>query len=82
MSPLLLQDVVAKVTADNLMFLLRIKSLQARADAANAEADQLRAAALEGRDPWLTQVGSILDAHLQQLDCLWVRTTSQQAVAG
>lgn len=50
------QDVVASVTADNLLFLLRAKSAEARAHSACAEADQLRAAALEARDPWLTQV--------------------------
>ncbi len=47
---------VASVTADNLMFMLRAKSAEARAEAAAAEAAQLRAAALEGRDPWLAQV--------------------------
>ncbi len=51
----MLQDAVASVTADNLLFLLRAKSAEARAAAASAEADQLRVAALEGRDPWLTQ---------------------------
>lgn len=50
------QDVVASVTADNLLFLLRAKSAEARGDAATAEADQLRAAAVEGRDPWLGRV--------------------------
>lgn len=60
------QDVVASVTADNLLFLLRAKSAAARADAATAEADQLRAAALEGRDPWLTQVRGL---HMGRFIC-------------
>jgi hypothetical protein len=51
-----LQEVIARVTADNLMLMLRAKSAETRADAAGAERDRLANAAAERRDPWLSHV--------------------------
>lgn len=50
------QEVVARVTADNLVLILRAKSAEARATAAAAERDRLADAAEEQRDPWLSHV--------------------------
>lgn len=47
---------MARVTADNLVLILRAKSAEARANAAAAERDRLADAAAEQRDPWLSHV--------------------------
>lgn len=78
---------MASVTADNLLFLLRAKSAEARADAACTERDQLCAVAQKGRDPWLTQARSFsiiffLNLHLHcshDDESLTCHTLMQQA---
>eukprot|EP00798_Chlamydomonas_sp_ICE-L_P018915 gene18915-25475_t len=50
------QEVVARLTADNLMFLLNLKKAEADLAAANQERSQLRLAAEEQRGPWFDQV--------------------------
>ncbi|KAG2428998.1 hypothetical protein HXX76_011242 [Chlamydomonas incerta] len=50
------QQVVAKLTADNLMFLMQLKKAEADLATANQERSQLRLAAEHQRGPWFDQV--------------------------
>ncbi|PNH11227.1 hypothetical protein TSOC_001940 [Tetrabaena socialis] len=52
------QQVVAKLTADNLLFLMQLKKSEADLAAANQERAQLRLAAEQQRGPWFDQVGN------------------------
>lgn len=49
-------QVVAKLTADNLMFLMQLKKAEADLATANQERAQLRLAAEQQRGPWFDQV--------------------------
>ncbi len=49
-------QVVAKLTADNLVFLMQLKKAEADLAAANQERTQLRLAAEKQRGPWFDQV--------------------------
>lgn len=50
-------QVVAKLTADNLMFLMSLKKVQAELQECQQERDQLRLAVEQQRGPWFDQVG-------------------------
>lgn len=45
------------MTADNLVFLARLRAAEADAAAAVAERDELRVALEEHRGPWMDEVG-------------------------
>ena len=49
---------VARLTADNLMFLMSLKKAEADLAAANLEKAQLRLAAEHQRGPWFDEVGA------------------------
>ena len=49
---------VAKLTADNLVFLMNLKKTEAELAAANQEKLQLRLAAEKQRGPWFDEVGN------------------------
>lgn len=51
---------MAKLTADNLVVLMRYKDVEARAESAVVERDQLRLAFAGQQGPWFEEVGSSL----------------------
>ena len=56
--PLWPDQAVAKLTADNLVFLMSLKKVEAELAAANQERAQLRLAAERQRGPWFDEVGA------------------------
>ena len=54
--PSLFGQVVAKLTADNLMFLMNLKKAEADLTAANQDRAQLRLAVEKQRGPWFDEV--------------------------
>ncbi|GLC36974.1 hypothetical protein PLESTB_000172500 [Pleodorina starrii] len=60
------QQVVAKLTADNLVFLMQLKKAEADLAAANQERAQLRLAAEQQRGPWFDQVRAGVEERVRQ----------------
>ncbi|GFR52416.1 hypothetical protein Agub_g14988 [Astrephomene gubernaculifera] len=60
------QQVVAKLTADNLVFLMQLKKAEADLAAANQERVQLRLAAEQQRGPWFDQVRAGVEERVRQ----------------
>ncbi|KAG2449899.1 hypothetical protein HYH02_000005 [Chlamydomonas schloesseri] len=60
------QQVVAKLTADNLMFLMQLKKAEADLATANQERAQLRLAAEQQRGPWFDQVRVGVEERVKQ----------------
>ncbi|EFJ48943.1 hypothetical protein VOLCADRAFT_117392 [Volvox carteri f. nagariensis] len=58
--------VVAKLTADNLVFLMQLKKAEADLAAANQERAQLRVAAEQQRGPWFDQVRAGVEEKVRQ----------------
>ena len=50
------QDMVASLTADNLVFLMRLKKCEGELGSAVQERDELRLAVEEQRGPWFDEV--------------------------
>ncbi|KXZ51070.1 hypothetical protein GPECTOR_14g55 [Gonium pectorale] len=59
-------EVVAKLTADNLVFLMQLKKAEADLAAANQERSQLRLAAERQRGPWFDQVRAGVEERVRQ----------------
>ena len=53
------QEMVASLTADNLMFVMRLKQCEGELLSAGQERDDLRLAVDEQKGPWFDEVGSI-----------------------
>ena len=54
------QEMVASLTADNLVFLMRLKRCEGDLVSAVQECDELRLAVEEQRGPWFEEVGVLL----------------------
>lgn len=55
------QEMVASLTADNLVFLMRLKRCEGDLVSAVQERDELRLAVEEQRGPWFEEVANIVD---------------------
>ncbi|GAX73677.1 hypothetical protein CEUSTIGMA_g1128.t1 [Chlamydomonas eustigma] len=60
------QQVVAKLTADNLMFLMSLKKTEADLAAANLERGQLKLAVEHQRGPWFDEVRAGVEERVKQ----------------
>mmetsp|Transcript_13704 Transcript_13704/g.36706 ORF Transcript_13704/g.36706 Transcript_13704/m.36706 type:complete len:869 (-) Transcript_13704:372-2978(-) len=60
------QETVAKLTADNLVFLMNLKKAEAELAAANQEKLQLRQAAEKQRGPWFDEVRASVEERVRQ----------------
>ncbi|GLI62014.1 hypothetical protein VaNZ11_004589 [Volvox africanus] len=60
------QQVVAKLTADNLVFLMQLKKAEADLAAANQDRAKLRLAAEQQRGPWFDQVRAGVEERVRQ----------------
>ncbi len=55
------QEMVASLTADNLVFLMRLKRCEGDLASAIQERDELRLAVEEQRGPWFEEVPNLVD---------------------
>lgn len=55
------QEMVASLTADNLMFVMRLKQCEGELVAASQERDELRLAVDQQKGPWFDEVWTALE---------------------